>query len=125
MRYQDTCKKQETKECQNHDLKDQKATPDAYMHALKEGLSVTCERFASPLNFNPLWETYYSNFEEDRIFGANINAFSTQWVGASQANPSHQPESVEKAVQWAILSAEQTTMACLTASMLPKDILTL
>ena len=120
-RYQDkhsNCKSNHWQRCS---WKDQLTTPDAYIHALKLGLGVTSERFASPLSFNPDMETYYSIFDQDRVFGANINAFSSQWTGASQANPDHEPQCMEKAVRWAILSAEQASEASLTVFVMPKQ----
>ena len=58
-------------------------------------------------------------YEQDRVFGANVDAFSTKWEGASQASPEYTPECMEKAVRWAILSAEQSKTACLTVFVLP------
>ena len=54
------------------------------------------------------------------MFGANANAYSTTWEGASEANPLHDAEAMEKAVRWAIFSAEKSTSPTLTAFMLPK-----
>jgi len=53
-------------------LANQCTTPDKYMQALKDGLSVTTERFASPLNFNPNMTCYFSMYAEDALFGANF-----------------------------------------------------
>ena len=62
------------------------------MKALINGLSLTTERFASPLNFNPAMTAYFSLYKEDQLFGANHNAFSARWTGASQCNPEYESE---------------------------------
>jgi len=90
------------------------------MNALIQSLDIHCERFASPLNFNPAVKQYYSLHEQDRVFGANTDAYSTKWEGASEANPPHDAKAMEKAVRWAIFSAEKSMSPTLTAFMLPK-----
>lgn len=44
-------------------LPDQSGLPDEYMDALIQSLDIQCERFASPLNFNPAVKRYYSLHE--------------------------------------------------------------
>lgn len=56
------------------------------MQAFKDGLSMTIERFASPLNFNPIMTCYFSMHAMDALFGANFDAYSVKWTGASQVN---------------------------------------
>ena len=56
-----------------------RSTPDVYMHAFQDGLGVQCERFASPLDINPEMQHYYSLHDRDKVFGANIDAYSTKW----------------------------------------------
>lgn len=56
-------------------------------------------------------------YEEDQLFGANYNAYSTKWTGASQATPETGSAAADKAVRWAIASAEQSQV--LTALTLP------
>ena len=119
IRYQDGHTRHADKHWKTTSLAQQLTTPDTYMHALKTALGLKCERFASPLNFNPEFDSYFSMHDQDRIFGANIDAFSRKWEGASQANPGHTPKLMEKAVRWAVLSAEQSKTACLTAFVLP------
>ena len=43
-----------------------------------------------------------------------------KWEGASEANPPHGAKAMEKAVRWAILSAEKSMSPTLTAFTLPK-----
>jgi len=100
-------------------LANQCTTPDRYMQAFKDGLSVTTERFASPLNFNPNMTCYFSMYAEDALFGANLDAYSVKWTGASQVNPKYEVVTMEKAMRWAILSAEEATKPVLTTFVLP------
>ena len=98
-----------------------RSTPDVYMQAFKDGLGIQCERFASPLDFNPEMQQYYSLHDRDKVFGANTDAYSTKWHGASQAYPPWTPDGMDKAMKWAILSAQQSSEATLTLLMLPED----
>jgi len=100
-------------------LANQCTTPDRYMQALRDGLSVTTERFASPLNFNPNMKCYFSMYAEDALFGANFETYSVKWTGASQVNPEYEAAAMEKAMRWAILSAEEAAELVLTAFILP------
>ena len=95
------------------------STPDGFMQAMAGGLTLTTERFASPLNFSPHLTGYYSMYEEDEVFGANYNAYSTRWKGASQATPEAGSAAADKAVRWAIASAEESQEPVLTALTLP------
>ncbi len=92
-------------------------TPDRYMQAFRDSLSVTTERFASPLNFNPNMKCYFSMYAEDALFGANFDAYSIKWTGASQVNPEYEAVTMETAMRWA--SAEEAAEPVLTAFVLP------
>jgi len=54
-------------------------TPTPVMTALQKNLGLTTERFASPLDYDPHMLHYYTPHEADRVFGANLEAFSTIW----------------------------------------------
>ena len=56
---------------------------------------------------------------EDALFGANFDAYSVKWTGASQVNPEYEAVAMEKAMRWALLSAEETTKPVLTTFVLP------
>ncbi len=58
-------------------------------------------------------------YAEDALFGANFDAYSMKWTGASQVNPEYQAVAMEKAMRWAILSAEEATEPVLTTFALP------
>ncbi|KAL0041860.1 hypothetical protein WJX79_007000 [Trebouxia sp. C0005] len=75
------------KDTNNRKLTKDWSTPNKFMKALAEGLSLDTERFASPLNFSAHYTKYYSLSEEDQLFGANHNAYATKWTG-----PHKQPQ---------------------------------
>ena len=91
------------------------ATPDVYMLALEQGLNIHTERFASPLIYTPHLQAYFSRYSDDKLFGANLDAFSCKWAGASQASPKYEAGDMNMAVKWAIDSAIQPsrTGACI------------
>jgi hypothetical protein len=68
-------------------LANQYTTPNRYMQAFRSGSSVTAERFASPLNVYPNMTCYFSMYAEGALFGANFDAYSMKWIGASQVKP--------------------------------------
>ena len=100
-------------------MKNHWATPDEYMKAIVDGLSITTERFASPLNFNVASDCYCSMYSQDRLFGATHDAYSHKWQGSSQANPEYEAKDMEKALRWAIFSAQETNEPVLTTLVLP------
>ena len=89
------------------------------MKAIVDGLSITTERFASLLDFNVASDSYCSMYSEDRLFGATHDAYSHRWQGSSQANPEHEAKEMEKALRWAIFSAQETDEPVLTTFVLP------
>ena len=95
------------------------ATPDKLMTGLTQSLSLTTERFASPLKFSTNMSSYYAVKQEDQAFGANFDAFSMPWLGASQATPEYEA-GMDKAVRWAIMSAASTEEGSLTTFILPE-----
>ena len=58
-------------------------------------------------------------YTEDALFGANFDAYSMKWTGASQANPEYEAVAMEKDMRWAIPSAEGATKSVLTNFALP------
>jgi hypothetical protein len=75
----------------------------------------TTECLASPLNVAVPTSAYWSLHERNRLFGANWNAYSVQWTGASVAIPDHTDSSAAvQATKWAQQSALQTTTPTLT-----------
>src|SRR3569833_2690259 len=86
-------------------LKNHWATPDNYMKAINKGCMTNTERFASPLNFNPIHKNYFSLYPEDAVFGAQTNAYSVPWTGASQINKKNEADQKNKKKQKAIGTA--------------------
>ena len=93
--------------------------PESLMSAIRRGFHVATERFACPLNFNAAMTNYFSPFPEDRAFGATHDAYSCKWLGPSHAHPEHTSEDMQKAVRWALASAEQRDLPSLTVFTLP------
>ena len=81
------------------------ATPPKFFDTLIRHFHLTKERFASPLNFNPSLEEYWSAHPEDAAFGAHHDAYGSQWTGASQANAEYEHADLFKAMRWAVHSA--------------------
>ena len=88
--------------------------PEHLMTAITSGFAVATERFASPLNFNAEMARYFTPFKEDKAFGALHDAYSCKWLGASHAHPENTAGDMQKAVRWALASAEQSDMPSLT-----------
>ena len=100
-------------------IKNHWATQRMNIRALANGLSVTIERFASPLNFDICFDSYCSMHSEDSLFGATHDAYSHKWQGSSQANPGYEAKDMEKALRWARVSAQEIDEFVLTAFVLP------
>jgi ribonuclease HI len=81
------------------------ATPPKFFEVLKSRFKLRKERFASPLNFNPFLEEYWSVHPEDALFGAHHDAFGCRWTGSSQANAEYEHADLFKAMRWAVHSA--------------------
>ena len=89
------------------------------MQALRKNLGLTTERIATPLDHDPQIPRYLSSQQEDKVFGANLDGFSTVWEGASHCQPELEHYEMKKAVRWAICSASDTDSPCLTSFALP------
>ena len=102
------------------DLTNHWATPPAIYQELQRHLpQMHQERFASPLNYHPGMQRYWSCFERDQIFGALHDAYSHKWTGLSVANPEYDSQEMYKAVSWAVHSSQATDHPTLTAFVLP------
>jgi ribonuclease HI len=94
-------------------------TPPPVMEVLRKHLHITQERFASPLNYSQHLKNYWSFHERDQVFGAQWNAYSCQWIGVSQCNPEYEDDDMDKAIRWAIHSAQNTTEPTMAVCVLP------
>ena len=54
-----------------------------------------------------------------KVFGATHDAYSTHWEGPSHASPEYTAIEMQKAVRWAIASAEKAETPSLTVFVLP------
>ena len=100
-------------------LKHHWAVPAEVMVVLQKYLHLTKERFASPLNFNPDMDEYWSMHERDQLFGAHWDAYANKWTGMSEANPEYEDADMEKAVRWALHSALTSELPTGTLLVLP------
>ena len=55
--------------------------------------------FASPLNCSGVCAQYFSNYKEDKIFGANGSAWEEEWKVSGVVNPEFEEEDMWKAVK--------------------------
>ena len=76
------------------------------MQALvQSGLGTTTERFASPLNFNPTSECYFSLYQKTGFLKQTWMHVAANWHRSLGSNPDHEPAEMEKTLRWAIFSA--------------------
>jgi len=98
----------------------QQALPAPLHNMLHNLIGSTTERLASPLNVAGPTSAYWSLHERDRLFGANWNAYSVQWTGASVAVPDPTDSTAAvHAIRWAQQSALNTDAPTLTLLVLP------
>ncbi len=105
----------EAKDCK---LANQCTTPDRYVQAFQDS-SVTLERFAFSSNFNPNMTCPFRMYAEDALYGANFDAHSLKWTGASHVTPEYKAVAMATAMRRASLSAEDATKPVVTTFVLP------
>ena len=81
-------------------------SPDLLVSTLNEVFGPATERFASPMDRNTHSPSYWAAFKQDQLFGANHDAYSAAWTGLSYAHPGSDDKACEKALRWAIASAD-------------------
>ena len=59
------------------------------MTSLQKWALVTKQKFASPLDFDPSYQAYWSENTRDTVFGASTNAFDTKFTGFSFCHPNY------------------------------------
>jgi len=62
-------------------------TPRHIMTSLQKWALVTKQKLASPLDFDPNYQAYWSENTRDTVFGASTNAFDTKFTGFSFCHP--------------------------------------
>jgi len=81
--------------------------------------SVRTERFASPLNCDVRIPRYFSAHPRDRLFGAEVDAFSVRFSGSSYMNPEYEDVDLYRALRWAI-EATTSEAPALTVGVYPR-----
>jgi ribonuclease HI len=95
------------------------ATPPELYDALQQLTGITKERFASPLNFNPKMQQYWSVHKRDQIFGARWDTYRYQWTGSSVHNPEYEDPALNKNMATAVAAAQHTQAPVLGVHILP------
>jgi hypothetical protein len=62
-------------------------SPRHIMTSLQKLALVTKQQFASPLNFDPSYQAYWSKNPRDTVFGASTKSFDTKFTGFSFCYP--------------------------------------
>ena len=95
------------------------STPPSIYNILSSLTSATKERFASPLNFNPVFSQYWSAHERDQLFGAQWDSFRYAWTGSSVNNPEYEDDSLNRNMAYDIDSCLHSDQPVLCAHILP------
>ena len=93
--------------------------PTEIITALHIGLQLQIELFSSPLTFGFGTRSYYSSCTADAAFGANLDCYARVWGGFSYCSLGEDDKDMDKAVRWAIASAQILQQPSLTAFILP------
>jgi hypothetical protein len=64
-------------------------TPRHIMTSLPKRALVTKQKFASPLDFDPSYQAYWSESTRDTVFGASTNAFDTKFTSFFFCHPNY------------------------------------
>lgn len=83
------------------------SAPAPLVEALLAAAGVLAELFASPLDVHPSTPAYLSVRERDQLFGAGWDAYRHRWTGVGFAHPPETKEEVQRAVRWALASAQE------------------
>ena len=94
-------------------------TPRHIMTSLQKWALFTKQWFASPLEFDPSYQTYWSKNIRDTVFGASTNAFDTKFTGFSFCHPNYCNYLLHLLVGHALQSANSTQEATATLLLLP------
>jgi hypothetical protein len=77
------------------------------------------EKMALPLNYDPKFSHYWSEYPRDKVFGANTNAFSSRFSGFSICHPIYHENTMLIATRHAIYSAAVSTDETATFMLIP------
>jgi hypothetical protein len=87
--------------------------------SLQKWALITKQKFASPLDFDPNYQAYWSEITRDTVFGASTNAFDTKFTGFSFCHPNYCDYLLHSLVGHALQSANSTQEATATFLLLP------
>ena len=87
---------------------------------LSRHFSTQKHRFSSPLTVPDANSQYWTEHGRDQVFGAQTGTYDHQWTGFSQDLLKADAPSVDKAIRWALWSAQQTHLPT-TVLALPKN----
>jgi ribonuclease HI len=82
------------------------ATPRPIYTVLQSLAGVTKERYASPLNYNPNMEMYWSVHQRDVLFGAKHDTYAYTRTGSGVANPEYEDPEMNRSVAEAVWAAK-------------------
>jgi ribonuclease HI/exonuclease III len=83
--------------------------PRHFLETLCETGGASIERFATPLTAE--CQLYYSTHPQDKDVGSLGDPYSAPWLGGSVAVPPFEAAELEKAMRWAVASAEIASAA--------------
>jgi len=77
------------------------------MTSLQKWALVTKQKFASPLDFDPSYQAYWSEISRDTVFGASTTAVDTKFTGFSFCHPIYCNNLLHSLVGHALRSTKQ------------------
>ena len=86
---------------------------------LQKWALVTKQKFASPLNFDPSYQAYWSRKTRDAVFGARTNALDTKFTGFCFCHPNYCDFLLHSLVGHALQSTNSIQEATATFQLLP------
>jgi len=89
------------------------------MASLQKRALVTKQKFASPLDFDPSYQAYWSENTRDTAFGASTNAFKTKFTNFSFCHPNYCDYLLHSLMGHALQSTKFTQEATATFLLLP------
>ncbi len=99
-------------------LKNHWANPPPIMKFIKNVIKAVIERFASPLNST--YDTYFSLYPQDAVFGAYIDAFAYQYGGTAENNTEYEPHYMDRDIRYSLMAAASEHEPYVAIHILPK-----
>ena len=96
-----------------------RSLPDRVHAALQKWALVTQEKMASPLDFHPGYQNFWSAHPRDAVFGAHHDCLTSKFSGFSVCHPIYDEHSMTRTLRHAIYSAIHNSDATATFMFLP------